>query len=158
MLPPTYSDYDTAPVRVEENLKGIVNSFGFNICAAPKLPYKLLTVRSGFSRYGRNNISYMDGMGSFYKFIVFYSDIPCDQQELWEVGQMDICSKCTLCMESCPTKAILKDRYLIDNQRCLTYFNEAGGWDFPEWIDVSVHNSIYGCVKCQMVCHTIGSS
>lgn len=152
LLPPTYMDYNGAPKRVEGYLNKLMNPQGYHICIAPKLPHKLLAVRSGLSKYGRNNISYIDGMGSFYKLVMFYSDLPCEKDELFPIMQMDSCRNCNLCMKNCPTNAILEDRYLIDNKRCLTYFNEAGGWDFPDWIDKSAHNSIYGCVRCQIVC------
>jgi epoxyqueuosine reductase len=47
----------------------------------------------------------------------------------------------------------LPARFLIDNERCLTYFNEAGGeWEYPGWIDPSMHHTLYGCLRCQIVC------
>lgn len=152
MLPPTFADYTSTPKRVREYLDKLMNTHGYHISNAPDLPYKLIAVRSGLSKYGRNNISYIDGIGSFYSMNFFYSDLPCENRDLYEIRRMDTCRKCTLCMQNCPTNAILENRFLINNKRCLTYFNESGGWDFPDWIDESAHNSIYGCVKCQIVC------
>lgn len=66
---------------------------------------------------------------------------------------MDLCETCQACLNNCPTAAITKDRFLINAERCLTYFNEADGkWDFPEWVQPSFHNCIYGCLRCQSVC------
>lgn len=82
VLPPTYAEYTTTPERVEGYLYKIMCPHGFHICPAPKLPHKLLAVRSGLSKYGRNNISYIDGMGSFYSLNIFYSDLPCEKDDL----------------------------------------------------------------------------
>ncbi len=38
--------------------------------------HKLLAVRSGLARYGRNNISYVEGMGSFITLAAFVTVIP----------------------------------------------------------------------------------
>lgn len=151
-LPPTYYDYDSAHERVEKYLGDLLTPHGYHISFAPRLPRKILACKSGLSKYGRNNITYVDGMGSFYQLVTLYSDIPCDKKDLFEIAEMNTCKTCTLCLQNCPTKAILKDRYLINNERCLTGINESGADDFPEWIDKSAHNSIYGCVKCQIVC------
>lgn len=152
VLPPTYYDYDSSHERVEEYLANLLNPQGYHICFAPRLPRKILASKSGLSKYGRNNITYIDGMGSFYQLVTFYSDLPCDRKDLFEITEMNTCKTCTLCLQNCPTKAILKDRYLINNERCITSINESGTDDFPEWIDKSAHNAIAGCVKCQIVC------
>ncbi len=152
ILPPTYADYISAPKSVEEYLKKLMKLYGYHICPAPKLPYKLLAVRSGLSKYGRNNIAYIDGLGSYFNLAVFYSDLPYDKEGLIEISQMDNCQNCTLCMQYCPTNAISENRFLIDNQRCLTCYNEEDGQDFPDWVEESAHNSIVGCIRCQIVC------
>lgn len=153
MLPASYIDKDTAPLRIEKYLNEFLNPRGHYIKYAPGLPRKLLAVRSGLGVYGRDNICYVEGMGSFLNLTPYFSDIQCIEDSWHAIRQMDLCKKCTACLENCPTVAITNDRFLINNERCLTYFNEGGGeWDFPEWIDPSSHNCIYGCLKCQMVC------
>jgi len=64
---------------------------------------------------------------------------------------MDACADCTSCRNSCPTGSILKDRPLIDAERCLCFLNEHPG-DFPDWVHPSWHNSIVGCILCQEAC------
>ncbi len=48
----------------------------------------------------------------------------------------------------------MRDRFLIDNTRCLTYLNEVGKeYDgFPEWAPPSAHHTAYGCSRCLEVC------
>ena len=38
------------------------------------LPMKLLAVRSGLAKYGKNNICYINGIGSFTRLEAFYTD------------------------------------------------------------------------------------
>lgn len=62
-----------------------------------------------------------------------------------------LCNECNLCGEHCPTGAILKDRFLIDPQKCLSYFNETSG-EIPAWIPITAHHTLYDCLICQRVC------
>lgn len=117
------------------------------------LPQKRLAVRSGLAEYGRNNICFVDGMGSLLTLFAFISDMPCDNEYTWrEVKNMDICNTCNLCQKNCPTKAILNDRFLIDNEKCLTAFNEFGTEPFPDTVPRSAHHRIVSCSRCQDIC------
>lgn len=153
ILPASYAGKDAVPRRIEQYLKDFLDPRGYHIRCAPNLPMKRLAVRSGLGVYGRNNICYVEGMGSFLNLSMYFCDIPCQEDRWQDVRQMDRCNHCRMCLENCPTAAILPGRFLIDNERCLTYFNESGGeWDFPGWIDPSVHHTLYGCMRCQAIC------
>ncbi len=117
------------------------------------LPQKRLAVRSGLAEYGRNNICFVDGMGSLISLFVFISDMPYDKDYTWrEVKNMDVCETCNLCLSSCPTGAILTNRFLIDNEKCLTSMNEFGTEPFPDTVPKSVHHRIVCCSRCQELC------
>jgi epoxyqueuosine reductase len=152
-LPASYVDKDRSSVRIEAHLKASLSPQGYHVLCAPHLPRKLIAVRSGLGRYGRNNISYVEGLGSFLNLNLYFSDIPSVEDPWQDIRQMDICRTCQACLHHCPTAAIIPTRFLIDNERCLTYFNEAGReWNFPEWIDPASHHTLYGCLRCQMAC------
>jgi epoxyqueuosine reductase len=153
ILPPTYTDEDGKRHWIERTLADAVGKKGYRTAAA-KLPLKLLAARSGLAFYGRNNIAYVSGMGSFLGLTAVYSDVPCEQDSWQEPQLMKRCETCSsLCQKSCPTGAIAGDRFLLRAERCLTYHNErAGSIPFPKWIDPSWHNSIIGCMCCQAVC------
>jgi epoxyqueuosine reductase len=157
MLPASYINEASGPPRIERYLNAFLNPKGYRVQYAPRLPRKLLAVRSGLGLYGRNNICYVDGMGSSLFLATYVSDVPCTGENWREVRQMDRCKTCRACLSNCPTKAITPDQFLIDNERCLTYCNEAdAARDFPEWLDPSVHHTIYGCLRCQEVCPVNG--
>jgi epoxyqueuosine reductase len=152
-LPASYMNEVSGPLKVEHYLNEFLNPRGYHVTYAPRLPRKLLAVRSGLGLYGRNNICYVEGMGSSPLLITYFSDIPCPEDKWHNICHMPACQKCTACLDNCPTGAITTDRFLIDNERCLTYFNESGGeYDFPDWIDAAAHHAIYGCIRCQIIC------
>ncbi len=148
IVPPTYSHYtDKTIIDISSPL---LAGYGYAIHDA-LLPSKLLAVRSGLARYGKNNITYIDGWGSYFRLRVFFSDIPCTDENWQEPEALELCGKCTACIRKCPTQAIRKDRFLLEGGRCLTFYNE-GQEEFPEWIDPESHNCLVGCMVCQDVC------
>jgi epoxyqueuosine reductase len=148
IIPPTYV-YDT-----DRTIMDIISTFmdkhEYKVCDA-LLPVKLLAVRSGLARYGRNNIAYISGWGSYFRLKAYFSDMPCADESWQEPIAMDLCNKCTSCVKKCPTSAINEERFLIDAGKCLTFLNE-GGEDFPKWIDPAWHNCLIGCMICQDIC------
>ncbi|MDJ0763735.1 MAG: 4Fe-4S binding protein [Myxococcota bacterium] len=152
VLPPTYM----GAIEVSKRIKGLLAEWlaphGFRV-APGRLPRKLLTVRSGLAAYGRNNISYIPGMGSFYQPIVFFSDLPCHRDTWQEPLVMDRCQDCLICLKKCPTGAITPERFLLRAEKCLVFHNERSpDHPFPEWIDPSWHNCLVGCMLCQRHC------
>jgi epoxyqueuosine reductase len=147
----SYVGKKDAPTATRRYLAKFLKPTGYHIQPAPWLPLKRLAVSSGLAAYGRNNIAYVDGMGSFLTLTAYFSDIPCAEDNWQEIRLMDHCRNCTACLKNCPTGAILKERFLINNERCLSYFNESPG-DFPEWLPKSVHHCLYDCLMCQKNC------
>lgn len=101
--------------------------------------------------YGRNNVTYVDGLGSSFSYLAYFTDQESSGDSWTEVRQSSRCEKCASCRTACPTGAILADRFLIDNERCLSCLNETGD-PFPAWLPDSVHHTLYDCLKCQLVC------
>jgi epoxyqueuosine reductase len=137
--------------KTEEYVRKFVEENKYSIKASSNLPLKRLGAHSGLAKYGRNNITYVDGLGSNFSYAAYFSDMLCEEDTWGEVKNAEICNKCNLCMENCPTGAIRKDRFLIDNQRCLSCINEAPG-EFPAWIPVTAHHTLYDCLICQRIC------
>jgi epoxyqueuosine reductase len=117
------------------------------------LPQKTLAVRSGLARYGRNNISYVEGLGNFHRIMVFYTDMPCTEDPWQESRMLDRCQSCRACQKACPTGAISGDRFLIHAERCVTFFNEKEpDVRFPDWMRPEMHTCLAGCLECQKIC------
>lgn len=66
----------------------------------------------------------------------------------------DLCGSCTLCIQACPTKAIVQP-YVVDATRCISYLtielrgDQAG---IPEEFQQRMGNKIFGCDDCLDVC------
>jgi epoxyqueuosine reductase len=148
IIPPTYL-HDTDR-EVWELLSLLLGNYGYKIHQA-LLPEKPLAVRSGLAKYGRNNIAYIDGWGSFFRLQTFFTDLSGDGDNWQELRMMDRCSHCRACIKNCPAHVITEERFLIRAERCLTFFNE-GESEFPAWVDPAWHNCLVGCMKCQEVC------
>jgi len=141
------SDFD----KTENELRRHSAAQKYNVISVHNLPLKRLAVQSGLAVYGRNNICYIDGMASNFSFAAYYSDIPYTDECWTDVTMAPLCAKCRACINSCPTGAIQKTRFLIDNERCLSYWNESAE-PFPEWMPESAHHCMYDCLKCQVNC------
>ncbi|MFX1323321.1 MAG: 4Fe-4S double cluster binding domain-containing protein [Promethearchaeota archaeon] len=152
LIPPTYL-YSTDIINQMKNmLAEILKPKGFNYAYA-QLPQKTLAVRSGLAKYGRNNISYVPGMGSFYRLVTFYTDVAIEQDNWYDLSMMELCKECSACVRNCPTGAIPTDRFLLRAGKCLTFHNEQpGDVSFPNWINPFWHNCLVGCLRCQKIC------
>ncbi len=150
MLPAGYGLEDRNRHQVETIIPEILSQDGYTLKQA-QVPEKLLAVRSGLGKYGKNNVCYVSGMGSFHTLAAFYTDLPCEHDSWQDLALSEECQNCSACLKQCPTGAIVEDRILIHAERCLTFFNELPG-DFPDWVDPSWHHCLVGCLKCQHAC------
>jgi epoxyqueuosine reductase len=63
----------------------------------------------------------------------------------------DHCGSCTLCIEACPTDAIVEP-YVVDSNRCISYLTIEHRGEIEGEIASNFHGWIYGCDICQDVC------
>lgn len=150
IVPPVYIEQKKTNQKIKAILDWYLLGTGYMVLPA-RLPEKLMAVYSGLSRYGRNNISYTRDFGSFFHLTSFFSNISCDYENWYEKKELEDCLDCKACLKNCPTGAITAKRFLLNAERCLTFFNEEPG-DFPAWVKPESHNCLVGCMKCQIVC------
>ena len=152
LIPPNYCDDGTTFEDFEDIIfNEIIKESGYSIEYTNKLHTKLLAVRSGLGEYGRNNICYVDGMGSLLALSAYFTDFRFEADNWSEVEMMDICEECEICVSLCPTHSLSENDFVIDAGKCLTLYNEIKG-EFPEWIDPQAHNTLMGCMRCQLSC------
>jgi len=65
-------------------------------------------------------------------------------------GQSSRCGRCTLCLQACPTQALIAPG-VIDATRCLSYVTQMQGI-IPEALRKPLGRRVWGCDTCQLVC------
>jgi epoxyqueuosine reductase len=150
-LPPTYVDADAIDARAVRAMDEILGPGRYHFKRAI-VPRKTLAVRSGLASYGRNNITYVPGHGSFHRLVAFFSDLECDADQWRDATMLPACKTCQACAKACPNGAIAEERFIIRADRCLTYLNERAKEPFPAWVSPTAHHAIVGCLSCQIAC------
>lgn len=153
LMPPTYVRYTSLPPEIASWASAVLARFGFHAAPVRSLPLKLMSVRSGLGRYGRNNLCFVPGMGSYGHLVGLYSDLPAGDDEWHEPAMLDRCGTCRACIRRCPVDAISLDRFLIRADRCITFHSERkADIPLPNWQPTARDGSIYGCMRCQRIC------
>jgi epoxyqueuosine reductase len=150
-VPPHYAGYETTPDGLTAAVSTALAPSGRHAVRVEP-PLKTLAAGAGLARYGRNNITYVPGLGSYLQLAACLTDLQAPADAAWgESQQLDRCERCSLCLRACPTGAIRSDRFLLQTDRCLTWVNEARA-PFPDWVDPAWHTCAVGCLRCQQVC------
>lgn len=151
MLPPQYYATELTAENLQRLIiNEIIKEPGHKLEKAT-VNLKLLAVRSGLGQYGRNNLCYVDGMGSLLRLTAYFSDCKFKDDCWTEMKMMDMCQNCSICLTRCPTGCIRMESFVIDAGRCISLYNEDLG-EFPEWIPSNAHNAVIGCMRCQLSC------
>lgn len=108
---------------------------------------RLWAARAGIGWIGKNSLVLNKEAGSFFflGIVVTTLCLPPDEPAL------DQCGSCTLCIEACPTAAIVEPR-LVDSRRCISYHTIELRGPVPEEHRAAIGERIFGCDDCQEAC------
>ena len=109
IIPPTYSL--ATDHQIKDCLEDILKPQGYRL-EKKRLPEKLLAVHSGLARYGKNNVTYVPGMGSFHRPAAFVTDMPSEEDSWGELQILKSCNECNTCLQACPTNAMRRYRFV----------------------------------------------
>ena len=118
-----------------------------------RAPLKAVAARLGLVRYGRNNLTYAAGIGSYLQLCGYVTDAQLRGADRSPQPPMLLpeCDGCDICRLACPTDAIGADRVLLHAERCLTFANERPD-PWPAWLPATSHHCLIGCLACQRCC------
>ncbi|MBI4559917.1 MAG: tRNA epoxyqueuosine(34) reductase QueG [Candidatus Hydrogenedentes bacterium] len=108
---------------------------------------KFWAARAGVGWIGKNSLVLRRDLGSWFFLGVILATV-----ELASDRPMpDQCGSCTLCLEACPTQAIVAPR-TVDARRCISYHTIENRNEIPPELQGHFADWIFGCDICQDVC------
>ncbi len=108
---------------------------------------RVFAAYAGLGWIGRNTCLINPELGSW----LFLSEIISNAALAPDEPLLDRCGTCTLCIEACPTGAILDDR-VLDATRCISYLTIELKQTVPADLRPQIGQHAYGCDICQEVC------
>lgn len=111
-----------------------------------ELSDRAVAERAGIGWSAKNTNIITPEFGSYVYLGEMITNIPFTLNEPME----DQCGDCRLCIDTCPTGAIVEGGQL-NAQRCISFLTQTKGF-LPDEFRSKIGNRLYGCDTCQTVC------
>lgn len=111
-----------------------------------ELSDRAVAERAGIGWSAKNCSIITPEFGSYVYLGEMITNIPFAPDE----PMSDQCGDCTLCIDVCPTGAIVQAGQL-NSSRCVAFLTQTKGF-LPDEFRTKIGNRIYGCDTCQTVC------
>jgi len=106
--------------------------------------------RAGLGWIGKHSNLVSAGHGSWLLLGEILTTLELEPDE----PATDLCGSCTLCIQACPTQAIVQP-YVVDATRCISYITielRGDATAIPHELQTGMGNKIFGCDDCLDIC------
>lgn len=111
-----------------------------------ELSDRAVAERAGIGAVGKHTNLITKEFGSYVYLGEMITNLPLEPDQPIE----DLCGDCTICMDTCPTGAIVQGGQL-NAQKCIAFLTQKKT-TLPEPYRKAIGNRVYGCDTCQQVC------
>jgi epoxyqueuosine reductase len=110
---------------------------------------KVWAARAGLGWIGKHTNLITRELGSW----VFIGELLLNIELSYDTKrEEDYCGSCTICLDECPTGAIVEP-YVVDSNKCISYATiELRAPQIPDEVAQDLDGWVYGCDVCQDVC------
>ncbi len=108
---------------------------------------KAFAQMSGLGFFGKNTNVITKNYGSW----IFLANLITNLELEYDEPHMGSCGSCRICIDACPTDALLGN-YQIDARRCISYLTIEAKENPPEDLKAQIGEWVFGCDICQDVC------
>jgi epoxyqueuosine reductase len=120
---------------------------------------RIAAQRAGLGSVGKHTLLIHPELGSWIFLCVILTtldlapmlDYSSSAQSAATFPATDVCGQCTLCIDACPTGAIVEP-YVLDARLCISYLTIELRSAIPESLRAQMGRQIFGCDICQDVC------
>ena len=104
--------------------------------------------RAGIGWIGKHTTLITREFGSW----VFLGELIINKELSYDLPfTTDLCGTCNLCIDECPTDAIVEP-YSLDSNKCISYVTIEHRGEFEEQNMINLDDWVFGCDICQEVC------
>lgn len=135
-------------LRLVDSLRAIAGDFEHRVYVdTGPVQERVYAKYAGLGWIGKNTCLINRDLGSWLFLSAIICALPIDADS----PALDHCGRCTLCIDACPTDALVAP-YQLDARRCLSYLTIENKGSIPDEYREVTGAHAYGCDICQDVC------
>lgn len=152
----SYAQYEDYHPFIEKQLQKLIDfirsitkqEIRFKVCVdSSPLAERALAVRAGLGFIGKNHMLINPKLGCQ----IFLGEIITNMKLSPDIPISRNCSNCNICIEACPTGALMPEGQ-FDANKCINYLTIEHKGKISREISPKIDNRLFGCEECILAC------